>query len=576
MFADAAAELRRLYAENKRLAALVEAQQPAPSVEWQCGQQASGFSQQPAQSAAAAVVVYEQKENEMQVWFRPARMHGHPERTPIKATITKDRGNGIVDLTYDDGEFSGNARAVPNALRLPRNVREQVAVWWDVGFEMDFQTAVDNSHKKKKDDPTPQPSPTPQADSAPTSGNWVSADDVNRLVRELDVALNGEAGAAVQASLCDVVAQVRLESSKRGQPLLAPQADSQPAQHQPDVEGEHARLAIAIYSAATGGTESEYCRLSTSESLRWERAALAAREVCRDGVLFKIQEVVACAGKDWPDMPGEPEVLRRVKALARLAVRQTESQPAPVRDYPPLPEPDLGMPWRVNAKSDGAAHSSGFTYEQMRAYVDADRAARAPAESESFERRLQAIATDRDFWREQAQKADSVTAPAYSIDADPQGIRARVAEAITGALAFGAQGANPPPPGHWLAPFWESARWDAIRAKPVHPSADTLYLLRRLLSNQHTLTGSEFRAELVKIVEAAHAITPPAQAADSVLEDAARWQELRAQHEDDAAERCCVFAPNDMRECLVPVGSLPGELDAFIDAKIAARKQGGA
>lgn len=120
-----------------------------------------------APSAAAEAVVYEQKENEIQVWFRPARMHGHPERTPIKATITKDRGNGIVDLIYDDGEFSGNARAVPNALRLTRNVREQVAVWWDVGFEMDFQTAVDNSLKKKKDGPPPQPSPTPQADSQP-------------------------------------------------------------------------------------------------------------------------------------------------------------------------------------------------------------------------------------------------------------------------------------------------------------------------------------------------------------------------------------------------------------------------
>lgn len=105
------------------------------------------------------------KESEMQVWFRPARMHGHPERTPIKATITKDRGNGIVDLTYDDGEFSGNARAVPNALRLPRNVREQVAVWWDVGFEMDFQTAGDNSLKKKKDGLPPQPAPAAQADS---------------------------------------------------------------------------------------------------------------------------------------------------------------------------------------------------------------------------------------------------------------------------------------------------------------------------------------------------------------------------------------------------------------------------
>jgi hypothetical protein len=34
--------------------------------------------------------------------------------------------------------------------------------------------------------------------------------DHRNLVRELDVLLNGEAGAARQASLCDIVAQVRL------------------------------------------------------------------------------------------------------------------------------------------------------------------------------------------------------------------------------------------------------------------------------------------------------------------------------------------------------------------------------
>jgi hypothetical protein len=39
----------------------------------------------------------------------------------------------------------------------------------------------------------------------------VKADDHRRLVRELDVLLNGEEGAAKQASLCDVVAQVRRE-----------------------------------------------------------------------------------------------------------------------------------------------------------------------------------------------------------------------------------------------------------------------------------------------------------------------------------------------------------------------------
>ena len=92
----------------------------------------------------------------------------------------------------------------------------------------------------------------------------------------------------------------------------------------------------------------------------------------------------------------------------------------------------------------------------------------------------------------------------YSIDADPQGIRAVVADAITGALAFGAQGANPPPEGHWLTPFWEMAREEAMRTKPALLSRDTLYLLRRLLSNQHTLTSSEFRAELEKIVGEAY------------------------------------------------------------------------
>lgn len=44
--------------------------------------------------------------------------------------------------------------------------------------------------------------------SCPQHGNWIAADDVKRLVREMDVAINGEAGAARQASLCDIAAQV--------------------------------------------------------------------------------------------------------------------------------------------------------------------------------------------------------------------------------------------------------------------------------------------------------------------------------------------------------------------------------
>lgn len=60
-----------------------------------------------------------------------------------------------------------------------------------------------------------------QAQAAPGAGNWVNAADVDRLVRELDVALNGEHGAAQQPSLCDVVGQVKTETAKLGRPLLA-------------------------------------------------------------------------------------------------------------------------------------------------------------------------------------------------------------------------------------------------------------------------------------------------------------------------------------------------------------------
>lgn len=53
----------------------------------------------------------------------------------------------------------------------------------------------------------------------PTSGNWIAADDVNRLVREIDVALNG-AEAAPQAALCDIAGQLATLSRTHG-PLLS-------------------------------------------------------------------------------------------------------------------------------------------------------------------------------------------------------------------------------------------------------------------------------------------------------------------------------------------------------------------
>lgn len=44
-------------------------------------------------------------------------------------------------------------------------------------------------------------------------GNWINKDDVDKLVKVLDVALNGNK-AAPQASLCDIVTQVIVQGIK--------------------------------------------------------------------------------------------------------------------------------------------------------------------------------------------------------------------------------------------------------------------------------------------------------------------------------------------------------------------------
>jgi hypothetical protein len=58
----------------------------------------------------------------------------------------------------------------------------------------------------------------------PNHGNWIAADDIDKLTRELDVLLNGEEGAAPQASLCDIVAQVAQQ--KRTQQALSEPTDA--------------------------------------------------------------------------------------------------------------------------------------------------------------------------------------------------------------------------------------------------------------------------------------------------------------------------------------------------------------
>ncbi|MBV6863194.1 hypothetical protein [Xanthomonas euvesicatoria] len=60
----------------------------------------------------------------------------------------------------------------------------------------------------------------------------------------------------------------------------------------------------------------------------------------------------------------------------------------------------------------------------------------------------------------------------YSLDADPAGIRSRVADCITGTMMVGAQNHTPPPAGHWLEPFWKMAQADAALSHPAAVPVD--------------------------------------------------------------------------------------------------------
>jgi len=222
------------------------------------------------------------------------------------------------------------------------------------------------------------------------------------------------------------------------------------------------------------------------------------------------------------------------------------------------------------------------------------------------------------FWRDEVDfaiptpQADSQPAPTYSIDADAQGIRARVAEAITGALAFGAQGTNSPPAGHWLAPFWDAANADRAARAPadsVTAPAGGVVAARQGAGSfgrpckvggpcVASATSACACSELVDTDsnDTAAAPTPPAQAADSVLEDADPIRALIAEHaavldQNESAyfELCYHRATGwmawitDKPLCMPPVVNpdrkvlAQGQGDTADEAcRDAARKQGGA
>ena len=60
-----------------------------------------------------------------------------------------------------------------------------------------------------------------------------------------------------------------------------------------------------------------------------------------------------------------------------------------------------------------------------------------------------------------------------SIDGDNR-YKQDLIDAITGAMMFGAQGANPPPAGHWLEQFYDIGREERLALRGVEEERDQL------------------------------------------------------------------------------------------------------
>ncbi|HGY2559336.1 TPA: hypothetical protein ACNVWL_005261 [Pseudomonas aeruginosa] len=118
-------------------------------------------------------------------------------------------GERLLDLCTKDGKFIG----------VSLNDMKDVFDWMV-------------THARIAPDHAALAQPSPAQAEQPTADDYEEVlADHRRLVRELDVLLNGEEGAAKQASLCDLVGQVSAIVRERRVPLLSP-SQAEAEQHE--------------------------------------------------------------------------------------------------------------------------------------------------------------------------------------------------------------------------------------------------------------------------------------------------------------------------------------------------------
>ena len=120
---------------------------------------------------------------------------------------------------------------------------------------------------------------------------------------------------------------------------------------------------------------------------------------------------------------------------------------------------------------------------------------------------------------------------------------------------------------HWLEAYAAEKRAGPVAGRWVPtPITEAMHEAAcKVLLRAHGLDGTPKR-----MLDAMLAAAPSAPPSESDKEDAERWRELRRQHEGEDSHALAMFGPDD-EDGLSPIGCMPGELDAAIDAARVAR-----
>ena len=192
--------------------------------------QAANMLRQQADRIAELELIVKQYENtafpiaQLKQSQQADRIDKLERETVAKNNYIEQQADRITELEKEADRLSSHADELRKI--YADKFAKEVAEWsWKQHLD---SIIIDQQEEIKKLRTTPQTKPL--SDEADIEDYKVALDDVKRLTRELDVALNGD-GAAQQASLCDIVCQIKSSKWKLVQtkPLSDEEIEAEPS-----------------------------------------------------------------------------------------------------------------------------------------------------------------------------------------------------------------------------------------------------------------------------------------------------------------------------------------------------------